>query len=72
MGGKCGRWGTSEEAAGIVQARDPGAVAQGDSGSVVEPWLDSGFIFNIEPPVFADKSGLGGERGIKDMSDPVD
>lgn len=60
MGGKCGRWGTSEEAAGIIQARDAGA--QGDSGSMVELWLDSGFIFNLKPPVFADKSGLGGER----------
>ena len=24
--------------------------------------MDSGFIFNAEPPVFADKSGLGGEK----------
>lgn len=57
-------------AAGLVQARDAGAMAQGGSGSMVELWLDSGFIFLIEPKVFPDKSVLGHERGIKDVSDP--
>ena len=50
-----GRWGASEEAAGIVQARDAGAEAQGGSGDGVEPWLGSGFIFKVEPAAFAER-----------------
>ena len=57
-----GPGGPGKGAAGLVQARDAGAMAQGGSGSMVELWLDSGFIFLIEPKVFPDKSGLGHER----------
>lgn len=51
----CGRWGASEESAGIVQARDAGAEAQGSSGDGIEPWLGSGFIFKVEPAAFAER-----------------